>query len=170
MWSSLTDWTAAQIIAKDVSVDFDRLDDAFQFVVYDCKVIRVLLKVSTMAVATSVLNHGAMEEGGQCWVWANHGSCNPCRCFFSITNLSIFADHYVARDTAPCQKAIVQELLEDHKREGVWHSISSGYKKREKKCLKCLKMTKIYFPAGDSDVRARVSVCMPVCISQYEGV
>lgn len=75
------------------------------------------LKVSTMAVATSVLGHGAMEEGGQCWVWENRGSCNPCCCYFSTTNLSIVADHYVARDTAPCQKARVQEWLEEHKRK-----------------------------------------------------
>lgn len=77
----------------------------------------MLLKVSTMAVATTVMGHGAMEEGGQCWVWVNHGSCNPCRCDFSTTNLSIVADHYVARHTAPCQKAIVQEWLEERKRK-----------------------------------------------------
>lgn len=84
-------------------------------------------------------------------------------------------------------------------KEGVWHSISSGYKKKREMSKSDKKMTAgqsdktveqlswchlgsgaflhchlcdIYFPTGDcdADVRARVSVYMPVCLNQYEGV
>lgn len=139
-----------------------------------------------------------MEEGGRCWVWANHESCNPCWCYFNTTNLSTVADHYVALDTAPCQKAIVQEWLEEHKRKVF--GIPFLRVTKNKKCLKVTRLLDmyqsgktverlswchlgsgaflhchlcdIYFPAGDcdADVRARVSVCTPVCLNQYEGV